>query len=94
MNVKATLKKIGDKNINNVDIKIPEEFGFIFEKHNLEMVEFNDPDCMTLHFIDKNIPNVDKLSYSIYNHKLPINIKNGFEIAFRKLVELDNSEKS
>ena len=86
MTVTAKYKKINDKNYTEAQIKIPDQFSYLFEKYQLDMIEYPEYESMALFFAKKDRPDVDVVSHTIDRHKIQLNIKQGFERAFEKLV--------
>lgn len=86
---KAKIKKLGQRNYTESKINLPDSCKDLIEKYNIEMVESDNKNMLSIYFLKDG---VDFFSHTIYNYKDEYNLREGFKYAVEKVKSLENDD--
>lgn len=92
MEVNTRITKIGSNKWQSVKIKLPDSTKPYLEKYNLELVEYSGFPHIGIFFQKKDEPNIDIVSYTVYNQDVADNMSQGFKRAFEQLKDIEHEE--
>ena len=93
MEVKTKIKRIGKKIATDATVVLPDKCAKYFDNYTFDMHECGVYNCMCIYFQDKTNPDVDVVSYTVYNYKCSSNVSNGFKRIFQILDEIEKKKK-